>query len=51
MDFPDRFYKGLLDDIIRRGALDFIDHDKDGHQNEDEYSENYASMLSSDEEK
>ena len=44
------FHKDLLDEIIRRGALEFIDHDKDGHQQEEEDLKNDASMLSSDRE-
>ena len=48
---PDFFHKGLLDEIIRRGALDFINHDKYVHQDEEEDSKNYASVISYDEEK
>ena len=51
MNFPDRLHKGLLDEIIRRGALDFIKHDKDGHQDEEEDSNNYLSVISYNEEK
>ena len=29
---PDHFHNGLLSDIIRIGAIDFIKNDKDGHQ-------------------
>ena len=34
---PDCLQKGLLDEIIRRGALDFIKHEKEGHQDKEEY--------------
>ena len=48
MKFLDVLQKGLLDDIICRGALDFIEHDKDGHKYEEEDSNYDKSMLSSD---
>ena len=31
---PDCLHKGLMDEIIRRGLLEFIDHEKDGNQYE-----------------
>ena len=34
MNLTDRLHKGLLDDIIRRGELEFIEYDEDGHQYE-----------------
>ena len=46
---PDHLHKGQLVEIIHRGALDFIEHDKDGHQDEYEGSNNDASVLSPDE--
>ena len=48
---PDCLHKSFTDEIIRSGTLDFIDHDKNGHQDEEEDSNNDASVLSSDEEK
>ena len=45
MKFLDGLQKGLLDDIICRGALDFIEHDKDGHQDEEKNSKNDTSVL------
>ena len=32
MNFPDCLHKGLLGEIIHRRSIDFIEHDKDGHQ-------------------
>ena len=29
---PDRLHKGIMDEIIRRGTLDFIEHDEDDHK-------------------
>ena len=43
--------KVLLDETIRRVTLDLIDHEKNGHQYEEEDSNNDASVLSSYEEK
>ena len=51
MKLPDRLHKGLLDEIINRGALDFIGHDKYVHQYEEEDSINDASVISYDKEK
>ena len=51
MKLPDFLHRGLLYEIIRRGALDFIENDKDGHQDEEEDSNNDAYVLSSNEEK
>ena len=48
---PDPLDKGLLGEIICRGELDFVDHDKDGHQEEEKDSNNDASVLSYYEEK
>ena len=45
---PYFLHKGLLDEIIHRYALDFIEHDKDGHKYEEEDSNYDKSMLSSD---
>ena len=42
--------KGLLDEIIRIGALDFIYNEEDDHQYEEEESNNDAPILLSDEE-
>ena len=36
MKLPDCLQKGLLDEIIRRCALDFIDNGQDGHKQEEE---------------
>ena len=49
MKLPDWFHKDLLDNIIHRGALEFIKNDKDGHQEEEEYPNNF-SLMSSDKE-
>ena len=49
MKLSDCLHKFILDEIIHRGALDFIDHDKDGHQDEEGDSNNDASVLSYDE--
>ena len=35
MKLHDRLHKFILDEIIHRGALDFIGHDKDGHQDKE----------------
>ena len=51
MKLPDIFHKCLMYDITCRGALDFINHDKYVHQDEEEESNNYAYVLSPDEEK
>ena len=51
MKLHDRLHTELLDEIIRRGSLDFIKHEKDGHQDEEEDSSNDASVLSYDKEK
>ena len=51
MKLPDRFHKGLLVEIVCRVALDFIEHEKDVHKDEEEDSDNVVSMLSSVEEK
>ena len=51
MKLPDHLHKHLLDETIRRGALDYIEHDKDAHQDEEEYSNNDSSVLSSIKEK
>ena len=51
MKLPDPLHKGLLDEIIQRGALDFINHENYVHQDEEEDSNNDTSVPSSDEEK
>ena len=50
MKLPDHLHKGLLVDIIHRGALNFIESEKDDHQDKDkdEDSKTDASLLSSD---
>ena len=50
MKFPNILHKGILDEIIRRGVLEFIKHEKDAHKEEEQDSENDASILSSDKE-
>ena len=49
MKLPYRLHKVLLYYIIRICALDFIEHDKGGHQDEEEDSKNDVPLLSSDE--
>ena len=51
MKLPEFLHKGLLSEIICRGGIDYIEHDKDGHQDEEEDSKNDASVISSEEEK
>ena len=51
MKLTDCLYKGILDEIIHRGELDFIKHCKDGKKYEEEDSNNNASVISSDGEK
>ena len=50
MKLSDCLHKGLLVDIIRGVALDFININKDVHQYEEEDSNNDSSVLSSIEE-
>ena len=51
MKLPNYLHKGLMDEIIHIGALDFIKHDKDDHQYKEEKLNNDASLLSYDKEK
>ena len=46
MKFPDRLHKGLLDEIIRRGALDFVKHDENNHQERKIIIEQLCFLLS-----
>ena len=50
MKLPAHWNKGLTDEIIYRVALDFMEHDKDGHKDEEEDKKNDAYVLSSYEE-
>ena len=45
MNLPDCLHRGLLDGIIIRISLDFIEHDNDVHQDEEEYSSNDSFVL------
>ena len=49
MNLPNRSHKVFMDEIIRRGVLDFINHEKDDHQEEEEDSKTDTSILLTDE--
>ena len=51
MKLPDHLHKCIMNEIVQRGALYSINNDKNGHQDEEEGSNNNLSVLSYDEEK